>query len=108
MEHGTSMRIAILTQYFPPEMGAPQARLYELAMRLQGMGHKITIITAMPNYPTGKVFDDYRRRLFAREEMNGLRIIRTWIAPSISANLVIGTDGSCSRSPPLRRRPRQR
>lgn len=83
------MRIAILTQYFPPEMGAPQARLYELAVRLQARGHKITIITAMPNYPTGKVFGEYRRRLFCIENMDGMKVIRTPIYPSKSANLIV-------------------
>ena len=83
------MRIAILTQYFPPEMGAPQARLHELAVRLQARGNRVTIITAMPNYPTGKVFDEYRWRLFCIEKMNGMKVIRTPVWPSKSANLIV-------------------
>ena len=79
------MKLLILTQYFPPEMGAPQARLYELATRLRDKGHDITVLTAMPNYPTGKVFDGYRRKLYAEERMNGIRVIRTWIYPSKSS-----------------------
>ena len=70
-------------------MGAPQARLYELAVRLRDRGHKITVVTAMPNYPTGKVFKEYRGRLFSIEDMNGLRVIRTPIYPSKSANLIM-------------------
>lgn len=69
------MRIAFLTQYFPPEMGAPQARLYELATRLKARGHSIMVLTAMPNYPTGKVFAEYRRKLFCVEKMDGLKVI---------------------------------
>ena len=83
------MRIAILTQYFPPEMGAPQARLYELAVRLQARGHKLTIVTAMPNYPHGEVFPEYRRTLYRRENMNGLKVIRTPIFPSRSRKLLV-------------------
>lgn len=79
------MRLLILTQYFPPEMGAPQARLYELAMRLKGMGHEVTVLTGMPNYPTGKIFDGYRRRVRVVEDMNGLRVIRTCLYPSKSS-----------------------
>ena len=45
------MKILFLTQYFPPEIGAPQNRLYELATRLQNKGAEVTILTAMPNYP---------------------------------------------------------
>ena len=41
------MKFLIITQYFPPEMGAPQARLYELAVRLKNVGYDITILTAM-------------------------------------------------------------
>jgi glycosyltransferase involved in cell wall biosynthesis len=83
------MRIAILTQYFPPETGAPQARLFELATRLGNRGHEITVLTAMPNYPTGKVFDDYRWRLFSRERLDGIRVLRTPILPSKSKNLLV-------------------
>ncbi len=79
------MKLLILTQYFPPEMGAPQARLYELATRLRDKGHTITVLTAMPNYPTGRVFDGYRRRIYSREDMDGIRVIRTWIYPSKSS-----------------------
>jgi glycosyltransferase involved in cell wall biosynthesis len=83
------MKIAILTQYFPPEMGAPQARLYELAVRLQARGHELTIVTAMPNYPTGRIHAEYRRRAFCTERMNGMKVIRTPIYPSKSANLAV-------------------
>ena len=43
------MNLLILTQYFPPEVGAPQNRLYELAIRLKKMGVDVTVLTAMPN-----------------------------------------------------------
>lgn len=86
MMHGERlMNLLIITQYFPPEMGAPQARLYELAKRLQAKGHQITVLTAMPNYPTGKVFDGYRGKLRKTEDMDGIKIVRTCIIPSISS-----------------------
>lgn len=83
------MRIAILTQYFPPETGAPQARLHELATRLRNRGHEITVLTAMPNYPTGRVFNGYRRRLFYCEKVDGLNVLRTPILPSTSKKLLV-------------------
>src|SRR5690242_3984481 len=52
-------RLCILTQYYPPEMGAPQARLSELAERLLDAGWEVEVLTALPNYPTGKVFESY-------------------------------------------------
>lgn len=79
------MRLLIITQYFPPEMGAPQARLYELAKRLQDMGHEISVLTAMPNYPTGRIFKEYRRKIRVTETMDEIKIVRTCLYPSKSS-----------------------
>lgn len=81
------MKLAILTQYYPPEMGAPQARLSELATRLVKAGHEVTVITAMPNYPTGRILPGYGG-LIRRETMDGVRVIRTFIYPTQSAGMV--------------------
>jgi colanic acid biosynthesis glycosyl transferase WcaI len=75
------MRILIHTQYYPPEMGAPQARLSDLARRLKDLGHEIQILTAFPNYPTGRIFDGYPR-FYMNERENGICIHRSWILPS--------------------------
>ena len=80
------MKVTVLTQYFAPEMGAKATRLFELATRLAARGHTVTVITAMPNYPTGRVFEGYRGKLRVEEEMDGVRVVRTWIAPSGSEN----------------------
>ena len=53
------MKIIILTQYYLPEIGAPQARLSELAEHFSKLGNEVTILTAMPNYPTGYIFEGY-------------------------------------------------
>lgn len=50
------MKILVITQYFPPETGAPQNRLFELFDRLAKKGIHVDVITAMPNYPEGKIF----------------------------------------------------
>lgn len=73
------MRILILTQYYPPEMGAPQNRLADLARRMQARGHHVTVVTAMPNYPAGRVFQAWRGRALARETVDGIDILRSWI-----------------------------
>ena len=49
------MRLVIHTQYYPPEMGAPQARLSDLAKRFVEHGHQVYVLTAMPNYPQGVI-----------------------------------------------------
>ena len=78
------MKIAILTQYYPPEMGAPQARLSDLAQRLVENGHEVTVLTGMPNYPTGRLYPGYRG-VFRRESLDGVTVLRTVIVPAKSA-----------------------
>jgi glycosyltransferase involved in cell wall biosynthesis len=73
------MNILFITQYFPPETGAAQNRLSDLASRLAGAGHSVTVLTALPSYPTGRIFDGYRGRLWMKENQNGVKIVRTWL-----------------------------
>lgn len=72
------MRIGILTQYYPPEMGAPQARLSNLAGHLASHGHDVYILTAMPNYPQGRIYPGYGGVL-RREKRGSVTVIRTHI-----------------------------
>jgi glycosyltransferase involved in cell wall biosynthesis len=73
------MRILFLTQYFPPETGAPSNRLSDLADRLANLGHHVTVLTALPNYPQGVIFKGYRGRLMMAEKRNSIQVIRSWI-----------------------------
>jgi glycosyltransferase involved in cell wall biosynthesis len=82
------LKILILTQYFPPEVGAPQNRLYELAIRLKQKGAEITVLTAMPNYPQMQVHEAYKGKFYSYEEMNGLHVHRAWIYVSKSKGIV--------------------
>ena len=79
------MKIVILSQYFLPEMGAPQSRLYELAKGLQQLGWEVNIVTAMPNYPTGKIFKGYRSAFYKTEEVSGILTRRYWLYASNSS-----------------------
>ncbi len=82
------MKLLIHTQYYPPEMGAPQARLSELAKRLKAMGHEITVLTAMPNYPVGKVFDGYKWKIRKTETIDGIRVCRVCLFASRSKRIL--------------------
>jgi glycosyltransferase involved in cell wall biosynthesis len=73
------MRILFLTQYFPPETGAPSNRLSDLADRLANLGHQVTVLTALPNYPQGVIFDGYRGHFMMTEKRNSIQVIRSWI-----------------------------
>jgi glycosyltransferase involved in cell wall biosynthesis len=95
------MRTLVVTHYFPPEIGAPQARLSELARAWaepdgDGGGDEVTVLTGMPNHPTGVVHPDYRRRLRARETVDGYRVVRTWLYATPNEGLVRKTLGHLS------------
>lgn len=82
------MKLLILTQYFPPEVGAPQNRLYELALRLESKGIDISVLTAMPNYPQMVVHKEYQGKCYCKEDMNGLKVHRSWIYVSKSKSII--------------------
>lgn len=75
------MRIGILTQYYPPEIGAPQNRLSEIARQFVGAGHEVIVLTAMPNYPTGRIHPGYGG-LYRDEVRDGIQIKRSFIFPT--------------------------
>ncbi len=82
------MKILILTQYFPPEVGAPQNRLFELAVRLKAAGEEVTVLTAMPNYPWMEIHRDYVGKKSMIEIMDGLTVHRTRIYVSKSKSII--------------------
>lgn len=74
-----NLRFMILTQYFAPEIGAAQTRLFNFARGLKAAGHECQVVTALPNYPRGRVFEKYRGRWAVNEEIASIPVIRTWI-----------------------------
>lgn len=79
------MRILFITQYFAPETEIGGIRILEIASRLQSMGHEIQILTGLPNYPSGKLFDGYHRKAWRgtwTESIGGLRVTRVPLFPS--------------------------
>jgi len=82
------LKLLILTQYFPPEVGAPQNRLFELAVRLQKLGVDITVLTAMPNYPQMEIYQGYKDKKYSYEVMEGLKVHRSSIYVSKSKSII--------------------
>lgn len=82
------MKILILTQYFPPETGAPQNRLHSIAGYFSNLGAEVSILTAMPNYPKMEVFDGYRGRFYKYEEQGNIKVHRAWIFVSKSKSVI--------------------
>jgi colanic acid biosynthesis glycosyl transferase WcaI len=78
----TALRFIVLTQYYAPEIGAPQTRLASVAQLLRQKGHRVSIVTAMPNHLAGRTFARYRAKVFMRETLDGIPVTRTWIYPA--------------------------
>lgn len=93
------MRFLIVSQYFWPE----NFRINDLASELASRGHEVTVLTGLPNYPSGQIFKEYlaetekfsnykdvrilRVPLLARGN-NGLRLLLNYLSFSISACLL--------------------
>ena len=75
------MRFLILTQYFPPETGAAQVRLKEVAKGLQRQGHEVVVVTAFPNHPQGVIPPEYQGYWSMKDEVDGIPVYRTWVYP---------------------------
>lgn len=73
------MRILFLTQFFPPEIGAPQTRILETAQCLRDRGHEVAVLTTRPNYPSGVVPPEYRAGFLMQESLSGIPVVRTWL-----------------------------
>lgn len=82
------MKLLILTQYYPPEIGAPQNRLHELAVRLRKEGVDVDVLTAMPNYPKMEVFEKYKDGSIREEEIEGIKVYRSKIYVSKSKSIL--------------------
>lgn len=76
------MRICFLTHYFPPEVGAPQARIGALARDLAQRGASVTVHTGFPHYPAGEILAPYRNRPYFIEHDGPVKVVRTAVYPT--------------------------
>ena len=83
------MKLLIICQYFYPE----QFRVSDVCFKLAEMGHDITVLTGLPNYPAGEIFDGYQWEILQKkdsyqphlgaycEEINGVHVYRVKLSP---------------------------
>ena len=57
-----------------------------MAEGLKAEGHEVDVLTSLPNYPKGKIFDGYRGCVSRKEEHNGVQLFRYWIYATVSRN----------------------
>ena len=79
------MRILMLTQWFNPE---PFYKGVSFATELVNLGHEVEVLTGFPNYPGGKLYDGYKIKLFQREVIGGISVIRVPLYPSHDSNAI--------------------
>ena len=86
MGHG-AMRVLILAEYFPPDMGGGATRAYNVAKGLVINGCSVTVIAAFPHYPTGDIPSKYRWKPLTVEYMDGFKVFRTFVPPLASEGI---------------------
>lgn len=86
------MNILLVTNYYEPDQGAAAIIVTRLAKKLAARGHRLTVLTSMPNYPHGRILEGYRGKPVVVEERDGVRVIQTWLwatpSPKVSRKLV--------------------
>ena len=66
------MKILIVSHYFWPE----QFRINDLVMSLNDRGHDVSVLTGMPNYPSGTLFEGYHWWSKRHDNMSGVPVHR--------------------------------
>ncbi len=81
--------VLIITSYFPPETGAASNRIFHLAEGLKTHDFNVSVLTPLPNYPTGEIFKDYKGKFKHSSLENGVLVHRLWIYASNSKNKLL-------------------
>lgn len=79
--------VTLVTQYYPPERGAAQVRLACVVGELRARGYETSVITALPNYPTGEIFPGWRRRPMQVSNEEGSRVARVWLWAAMGSGI---------------------
>ncbi len=80
------MKVLVVSFYYEPELGAAPSRIANLAKGLKAAGVDVDVLTCMPNYPKGQIFDGYRGRFSMKEQIDGIDVYRYWTYATVSKN----------------------
>ena len=81
-----SKAIAFITNYYPPETGSAANRIALMAQLFVEAGYEVQVLCPLPNYPTGRVFSDYKGKSGQTEYINGVKVTRLWVYATNSPN----------------------
>ncbi|MBT2342232.1 MULTISPECIES: glycosyltransferase family 4 protein [Pseudomonas] len=73
----SKLNILVVTQYFWPE----NMRINDLVRDFTEKGHSVTVLTGVPNYPEGKVFETYKCAPHEFANYHGASIVRVPMIP---------------------------
>lgn len=77
------MRLLMLSQYFQPE---PFFKALPFAKAMRDRGHHVEVLTGFPNYPGGRLYENYRLRPYQFETLEGIGVHRAPLYPSHDAS----------------------
>lgn len=90
------MKIVVICHYFPPEIGAPSARIYEMSKRWVELGNEVHVVTCFPNHPTGIIPDEYKGMKYKLENIDGIHVHRNYIYATPNKGFIKKTLGHIS------------
>ena len=82
------MKILVVSFYYEPEIGAAPNRITNLVRGLKERGAQVDVLTCLPNYPKGRIFDGYRGRFSMKENLDGVNVYRYWTYATVSKGIV--------------------
>lgn len=82
------MKVLLVAERYWPEVGAAPSRLANMAEGLKKQGCEVDVLTSLPNYPKGRIFDGYRGSVCKHEVHGGVNLFRYWIYATVSRNPV--------------------
>lgn len=66
------MKILVVCQHFYPE----NFRINDICFELAKKGNDVTVLTGLPNYPKGKILNDYKWHKNRKQMINGVKVVR--------------------------------
>jgi len=74
-----TLKMLIISHGFPPDMGGASNRAWNIAKALKSRGHEVMVLAAFPYYPHGRIPSGHGFRLFRKERIDGMDVLRVWV-----------------------------
>jgi glycosyltransferase involved in cell wall biosynthesis len=76
------MKVLIISQYFWPE----SFPINDVALGLKERGHKVSVLTSIPNYPSGRFYPGYSLLSSLKDSFEGMAVYRMPMMPKGNGN----------------------